>query len=279
MGGPTPAEKLNQSLLGIEREILFKERDLEKVNLDLDKFRTLRDKTVETDTSEMASLKRQKDGLAIEIKKMFEVFSDMKEKRIGVEEGLKQFAQEEQSAVSVVAREVLSDISILKKDNESRARKIDSQEKRLSGLSISLSAMKKGLGNKEKALSSGEKTLEKEMGIVLKKENLIIIQAKETKESLLEARRGRVVAHTRLSRANSILKQAEERGSRVTKTLNMKDKALKRHSKVLLGEKRGLDIREKRMKKKEVWLKDKEETLQRSYEEVKAKAKEVGIVI
>jgi len=279
MGGPTPAEKLNQSLLGIEREILFKERDLEKVNLDLDKFRTLRDKTVETDTSEMASLKRQKDGLAIEIKKMFEVFSDMKEKRIGVEEGLKQFAQEEQSAVSVVAREVLSDISILKKDNESRARKIDSQEKRLSGLSISLSAMKKGLGNKEKALSSGEKTLEKEMGIVLKKENLIIIQAKETKESLLEARRGRVVAHTRLSRANSILKQAEERGSRVTKTLNMKDKALKRHSKVLLGEKRGLDIREKRMKKKEIWLKDKEETLQRSYEEVKAKAKEVGIVI
>ena len=100
-------------------------------------------------------------------------------------------------------------------------------------------------------------------------------------------------ARSELSEADVKLKQARERFKRadfittkLEKVQEAEEKRLEKWSgelllkeKAVIAERRGFIDREKSLQKKEIKLQDKEQTLGRVYEEIRAKAKKLGIVI
>lgn len=279
MDGLSPQQKLETNLLEMEGDIRLKKKEHDQLLEDLERLQDTKDSQIKQNVAEILILKKKKHQFAIEVKKLTKIFSALKERKIDFKQAFELFAKQEIAVVSEISREVLDDLYSLEKRSKSEAKKVSRQRKSLDELSLFLTTTRGELRDKQNELTAQNMVLADRESAVAKNEGVVSKQAGKTKNSLLEATRAREEAQTKLKKADFTLEQAENRKKKVDKTLNSKEMRLKSHSKVLQAEKRGLASKEKELKKKAIWLEDKEKTLQRAYEEVKAKAKKLGIVI
>jgi hypothetical protein len=264
--------------------------ELQSIVSDLEKKRTLLLGEIERLTidttdikkrlgTEIGTLKLQRKKLLLQISTLTSILLKTQNQKDKVVKGMEQFGNEHIQFLNSLSNSLQLDVKGITAKIAKRSAKIKEQEDFIDGFYSYLTDF--ALNNEAKASyndleSLRIKKMDKDVSLNKKQ---IDKMYKETKDFLRDTENANKIINDKRKSIEKLNKWFENNAIKEHDRLEQWEKELKLQKKEIIAERKGFIAQRLALTKREKKIKDKEETLIRSYAEVKAKAAKAGIVL
>ena len=277
----SPSEVDGRRLAEVRAEIqrFYKMRDdlreeTKKLTLQIAKQKD----TAKSDT-EVKRLKIQKGILITQIKELVTLLEKLTGKKIDLVSSLDAYGEERTSDLVDISRRIAGELGEVSGEMARKSEKLGTQEALLTEMAEYYARLAEL--SESSASSNAQKGLElnKRSTDATQKEESLTIREKKAQKLTQEADRKHQEADDRLSGIDKISGWFESQADGERAGLERIKRQNNRDKKEIRAERKGILEQRDMLKRREKRIADKEATLVRSYAEVQAKAKKLGIVI
>ena len=228
---------------------------------------------------EIDQLKKRKRNLLAQVKSLSDLVLGLSGNKEAVIKAYEKLGSENMTVLDSIAHSLNVDITAHSSAFAKKFKKLEDWEVFLTGLADHLAEYAKITESESRSQASEQLFLQDKAQRLVEKDKSLKESMKSADKSLGKAENLLKLADRRFEDADSLALYFEKVADQERKDLGKEIMKVALENKKILAAQRTLDARKEALKKKEVQLRDKEATLQRVYEEVKAKAKKVGVLI
>ena len=278
---PNPSDKDPQRLTEVRREIedLYKLRDdlreeIKKLNLQIAK-----DKDTAKSGTEVKRLKVQKGILLTQIKELLGVMEKLTGKKSDLVSSLEAYGEERTGDLVDISRRIAGELGEVHQGLVRRSGQLTHEEALLDDMAEYYARLAEMCESSASSNTQKGLELDKRSTDATQKEQSLTLREKKAQNIIKEANRKQEEADSRFTKADEISRWFENEADKERSGLETIKRKNDRDKKEIRAEIKGILAQREMLRRREKKIADKEATLIRSYAEVQAKAKKLGLVI